>query len=374
MKTTKRKRIMIIAVLLLAGSAVLFFTQTVSIPSGLPAHSPSSGQLNPDLPDARNTAHPGWSKLDYYHQADADSAKRKAEEARDPYYVLPEMPRNEADKQADALTQQLDALNRQLQQPAAAPAKYPASTRRAIPSPADTHEWQARNYAMQRPTVAKDPEMEQLNGMLEKIMDIKYPDRLKRHDQETDANVNANTYLIFVPWDTLLEGKGANGFYSLDEPVAERRNDNAFTAIVTNAQTLVSGAIIQLRLGQAVVINRQTIPADHLVYGTVQLNGERLLVTIEYIRVGQSLLPVKLAVYDADGLPGIYVPGAITRDVAKQSAGQSLSAFGLSSLDPSLGAQAAGAGIQAAKNLLQRKVQQVKVTVPAGYVVLLKNS
>ncbi len=46
----------------------------------------------------------------------------------------------------------------------------------------------------------------------------------------------------------------------------------------------------------------------------------------------------------------------------------------LATLDPSIGAQAAGAGIQAAKTLLSRKVKLVKVTVKAGYKVLLKDS
>ena len=42
-------------------------------------------------------------------------------------------------------------------------------------------------------------------------------------------------------------------------------------------------------------------------------------------------------------------------------------------MDPSLKAQAAAAGISAAKTLLSRKVKQVKVMVKAGYKVLLKD-
>ena len=74
-----------------------------------------------------------------------------------------------------------------------------------------------------------------------------------------------------------------------------------------------------------------------------------------------------------DGLPGIHIPGAITRDVAKQSADNSLQLMELSSVDPSFKAQAAAAGISAAKGLLSRKVKQVKVLVKEGYRVLLKS-
>jgi len=72
-------------------------------------------------------------------------------------------------------------------------------------------------------------------------------------------------------------------------------------------------------------------------------------------------------------LPGIYIPGAISRDVAKQSADNSLQLMELGTMDPSLKAQAAAAGISTAKSLLSKKVKLVKVMVKAGYKVLLKD-
>jgi conjugative transposon TraM protein len=116
------------------------------------------------------------------------------------------------------------------------------------------------------------------------------------------------------------------------------------------------------------------VPEGSFVYGIALLKGERLTVEINSIRSATNLFTVKLAVYDMDGLPGIYIPGTISRDVAKQSADNSLSLMELSSVDPSLKAQATVAGIGAAKNLLSKKVKLVKVLVKAGYKVLLKNS
>jgi hypothetical protein len=59
--------------------------------------------------------------------------------------------------------------------------------------------------------------------------------------------------------------------------------------------------------------------------------------------------------------------------VAKESADQSIQNLGFTSYDPSLGAQAATAGVTAAKSLFSRKVRLVKVEVKAGYQVLLKD-
>jgi hypothetical protein len=43
-------------------------------------------------------------------------------------------------------------------------------------------------------------------------------------------------------------------------------------------------------------------------------------------------------------------------------------------MDPSVSAQVAGAGITAAKGLFGRKVKQVRVKVKAGYQLLLRDN
>ena len=85
-------------------------------------------------------------------------------------------------------------------------------------------------------------------------------------------------------------------------------------------------------------------------------------------------MPVALQVYDMDGLTGIYIPGSISRDVAKESAEKSLQGIDITTIDPSVAAQVTGAGITAAKNLLSKKAKLVKVTLKAGYKILLKDN
>jgi conjugative transposon TraM protein len=162
-------------------------------------------------------------------------------------------------------------------------------------------------------------------------------------------------------------------FYGIDEDSNLPEEENAVEAVVHANQTLVNGAVIKLRLSTDIYISGTLIPKGNFVYGITSLNDERLEIEINSIRIGNSLFPVKLEVYDMDGLPGIHIPGAITRDVAKQSADNSLQLMELTSVDPSLKAQAAAAGISTVKSLLSRKVKQVKVLVKAEYKVLLKS-
>jgi hypothetical protein len=104
------------------------------------------------------------------------------------------------------------------------------------------------------------------------------------------------------------------------------------------------------------------------------LNGERLTVDITSIQFNNSIYPVALSLYDVDGLEGIYVPGAIARDAAKKSSGQTLQEVQLNSLDPSLEVQAASVGIEAAKGMLTKKTRLIQVTAKAGYKVFLVNN
>ncbi|WP_448635361.1 conjugative transposon protein TraM [Pedobacter panaciterrae] len=148
---------------------------------------------------------------------------------------------------------------------------------------------------------------------------------------------------------------------------------NAIEAVVHENQVLVNGSTVKLRLLDTIHVKGTIIPKDNFVYGTVSLEGERLTIKIKGLRFKKSLFPVQLSVFDIDGLDGIYIPGAIARDVAKQSADQTIQAIGMSTFDQSLGVQAAGAGIEAAKSLFSKKIKLIKVMVKAGYKVLLRD-
>lgn len=234
---------------------------------------------------------------------------------------------------------------------------------------------------MNQPT-GEDPEMKQLNGMLDKILDVQYPERVQEKLKQTsEANrgqvfaVSSQTKknnITLLNNDHVASGT-TNGFYSLTGATIIEDSQNSIQAVVHETQTIVDGSTVKLRLVNDVFINGIRIPKDNFIFGIASLRGERLGIKITSVRYNNSLFPVELAVYDMDGLDGIYIPGAITRDVAKQSADRSMQTIGLTSLDPSWGAQAASAGIEAAKTLFSRKVKLIKVTVKAGYQVLLRD-
>ena len=230
---------------------------------------------------------------------------------------------------------------------------------------------------------AEDPGIKQLDNTLDKILDIQHPQRVKDKIKEKSLQRKeavftvsriANEENISLLDTSKQKINQASGFFSTEIYDNDTKDDNAIEAVVHSNQTIVNGAIIKFRLETDIYVNGWLISRGGFVNGFASLNNERLEVEINSIRNGNSIFPVKLAVYDMDGLPGIYIPGAISRDVAKQSADNSLQLMELSTMDPSLKAQAAAAGINTAKSLLSRKVKLVKVMVKAGYKVLLKNN
>ena len=339
-----------------------------------------SDSLNTKLPDAQKEERFA-DKLSFYDQAQRDSLKLAESMRNDPYYKpdLQSATQSSVSSYPDALNnspglhsgpensekkllEKLAILEQQLQEPSSG--QQPDNT---IPSSKFQYPDEPEQLESVSQTNSQDPQLKQMEGMLDKILDIQHPDRVKK---KTLENSN-DTGRIFLVKDEPTY-KYDTGFYGMSEPSHETFQ-NALQAVVHQTQTLVNGSVVKLRLMSDLFIDSVKISAGNFLHGFATLNNERLQIAIHSIRAGQSVYPVDLEVYDLDGLPGIYIPGAITRDVAKQSADNSLQLLEMSTMDPSLKAQATAAGIQTAKTLLSQRVRLIKVVVKAGYKILLKN-
>ncbi|MCC9137513.1 conjugative transposon protein TraM [Pontibacter silvestris] len=252
---------------------------------------------------------------------------------------------------------------------------------------------------------AADPEMQQLEGMLERILDIQHPERVKERLRGESLENGQQAFTVQVasegPPITLLhqapsphisgsepttvvlssalvpQGQSQNTFFNLnlnEAPPTPEQQGSTIEAAVYETQALTTGATVKLRLLQDTYLAGRLLPEGSLVYGTCQVRGERLAIEVTSVRSGNALLPVLLSAYDLDGIEGLYVPGSPAREAARQGAGRAISqSLQLPSLSPSLGAQAASAGIDAARGLLSKEARQVKVTVKAGHRLLLRD-
>jgi conjugative transposon TraM protein len=368
--------------------------------------------LNLELPAVYLPEEKPLNKLSYYEKVASDSARLEKLLKKDPYYQPPlkptvtgnslntplQSPADIADTQEAQLYQKLEQVNIALQKATVPPTSKLPSEPKPINPPgpslnqSDMERLEQMMGMMKNGTENEDPEMKQINTMLEKILAIQHPERLREKLQPASPTrpgpvLSASVHttepisLLTHPKEPYLsdlalaqEQVAGNGFYALEEDeVGITYPQNAILAVVHETQTLVDGAVVKLRLLQDIYLNGVQVPAGTLVYGTASLQGERLQIKIDQLRHQQSLFPVELTVWDVDGLNGIHIPNAITREVARQSTNQALQGIGLTTFDPSLRTQAANAGLEAAKTLLSKKTKLVKVTVKAGYQVLLRD-
>lgn len=367
--------------------------------------------LNTKLPDAALDGDEAGDKLSFYDKAAKDSAKLEELIRSDPYYkkeqamnfpsafdpnavegpTSPEAnsiitsPFNGRTKAPeDELMKKLSKLQEQLATPqeekrTSLKQDYKERTKdKAFSGEVDRLEAMMQ---MMDKGGDDDPEMQKIDAVMDKILDIQHPDRVKERIKEKSVVNKEKVYPViaslFRSSVSLLDTGGKrvhpnHQFYGI-EKTSEDHESFSVEAVVHQSQTLVNGAVIKFRLLSDVFINGSLVPKGTFVHGIADLNDERLEVEIRSIRFGNTLFPVSLQVYDMDGLPGIYIPGAISRDVAKGSLDNTTQMLEITSLDPSLKAQATNAGVAAAKTLLSRKAKLVKVMVKAGYKVILKD-
>ena len=238
---------------------------------------------------------------------------------------------------------------------------------------------------------AGNAELSGLAAVLEKLTNLQAPHETGQHRAEQtvrrpalivkalpDADDTIRQYGFAQGSDSLRRYGSAQGGDSLRRYGFARASDSlrrfdstAIEAVVPEEQVLVSGGELKLELTRDILLDNHRIPAGTSLYGIASLSGERLRVTISAIAWQNRVFPVQLQVDDEDGLAGIYIPGAPLTDAARESVASEIGAVGPTVVSTGLAGQAANAGMTLARSLISKKVRPVRVTVPAGYHVLL---
>ncbi|CAM3690248.1 conjugative transposon protein TraM [Flavobacterium chungbukense] len=406
----KRKMLLMLPLITLPFISILFYTLGGGKMSTDAAENKIKKGFNFNLPIPKFKEDSSLNKMSYYDQAAVDSIKLQEQIKKDPNYSNNKLldqsqsPFAESDvrlkdflsngrglnseplqnRNEKKIYEKLHLLQKAISQPSTVDKYEQDMSEFENDGSSNEVSTQIKDLEKMMSTMGEsqpDPELQQLSGMLENILDIQHPSRvaeklLKNSVSKKGKVYNVDSKKASVNITSLQENKAENNFqqnafYTVEDATNGDSPQNALEAFVHETQTVVNGSIIKLRLGGDAVIQGTVIPKNTFLYGVAALKGERLEIKIENLQYRNSIFPVQLAVYDIDGIEGINIPGAIGRDVAKTSADRSIQTLGLNGVTDSWGAQAAGMGIEAAKSLLSKKVKLIKVIVKAGYQVLL---
>lgn len=412
----QRKFLLILPLLVLPFITLIFWTLGGGKTKTAAAQPIVNKGFNINLPDAKLNDNRAMDKMSYYNQARTDSIKFLELIKNDPNYrditgtegdvhafdegdIFPPPSKSDLpatltgsgrynDPHTEKIFQKLAALDREINNPSHPSTKSENPINSSTsgvnrigsgvhPSDLDRLE---QMMEMMNQSNGEDPEIKQISGLLDKILDAQHPVRVQERLKDTfkenknpALTVSAKTKNVAISYlDTVnIAGSLEIGFHSLSDASSPVTVRSAIPAVIHESQTLVDGAVVKLRLTDGMDVSGTLVPKDNFVYGTASLHGERLQISINSIRFNNALFPVQLSVYDMDGLEGIYIPGAITRDLASQSTERSMQTIGLPLADPSLSVQAANAGVEAVKSLTSKKIKLIRITLKAGYQVLL---
>lgn len=384
-------------------AAVLFSLLFYAMGGGQGVKDPAANKsskndngFNSALPVARVSGKDsGTDKMSFYDKADKDSARLRENLSRDPYRGREDPAaekqgkwldqkgreanafqglRSRQDTLADRVLERLEGFRQGLQQ-------KPGRTDSPVTVvPGQSEALNRLRYAMERlrsvDTTSTDRELDKLGGLLDKAIQIRHP---PAPAIKPDAEEEKMSYPVLATGaaNRLAESGEGVRFYETDDAgdSIETPTPNMFEAVVDGDQVLISEGTLDLRLTAEVVVNSVIVPRNTILHGRVSLAGGRFQVSVASVLVRGSGYPVSLAVYDTDGLLGIRIRESLARDASKESASEVIGTVGvMGSLDASVGAQAANAGIQAARSLLSRKVRLVHLGVKGGYRVFLKNT
>lgn len=357
----------------------LFHTEKAEIPDGLA----TTEYLNPDLPEAKmkgdGIGNKYESMLKSYGKIDDYSAlgniERNEEDTREEYeskYTDEEREQLEAQEAA-----KLAEMQRQLQESAQkgqeiAQGGSPSEEDRIARSKQREQEAmdelnraiaQARLQAQRSmmPAATDTADAGQREGKVEAS------DKKKTDDDE--------------PQEVVKKVKVTSDYFNT--LCDNDKETSLIKAIIDENIKAVDGSRVRLRLLDDIEINDVVVPKGSYLYATMSgFGSQRVKGNVQSIMVDDDIIKVSLALYDTDGLEGLYVPSSQFRETTKDVGSGALS--NTSSLTNSSttsgnslatwGAQTITNAVQKTSNAISKAIKKNNAKLKYGTFVYLINS
>ena len=358
----------------------LFHTEKAEIPDGLA----TTEYLNPDLPEAKMKGDGIGNKYE---------SMLKSYGKIDDYSALGNIERNEEDtheeyesKYTDEEREQLEAqeaaklaeMQRQLQESAQkgqeiAQGGSPSEEDRIARSKQREQEAmdelnraiaQARLQAQQSmmPAATDTADAGQREGKVEAS------DKKKTDDDEEPQEVVKKVKITSDYFNTLCDND---------------KETSLIKAIIDENIKAVDGSRVRLRLLDDIEINDVVVPKGSYLYATMSgFGSQRVKGNVQSIMVDDDIIKVSLALYDTDGLEGLYVPSSQFRETTKDVGSGALR--NTSSLTNSSttsgnslatwGAQTITNAVQKTSNAISKAIKKNNAKLKYGTFVYLINS
>ena len=184
--------------------------------------------------------------------------------------------------------------------------------------------------------------------------------------------IKENTEIVTEKKEPVTEKKrrSENRFFRASE---KKEVSNTVAAVVHGEQTVTNKGTLKMRLLEDLyTLDGTLIPKDTYVYGIASITAERMLISIQSVRINNNIYSLKRTVFDQDGLQGINVPDNVKAEIAKRAKAQSIQEADVNTEVGGLVGKGANAVVSTAKSLLSKDAQEIKITVKSNYKIYLK--
>lgn len=357
----------------------LFHTEKAEIPDGLA----TTEYLNPDLPEAKmkgdGIGNKYESMLKSYGKIDDYSAlgniERNEEDTREEYeskYTDEEREQLEAQEAA-----KLAEMQRQLQESAQ---KGQEITQGGSPSEEDriARSKQREQEAMDELNRAiAQARLQAQQSMMPAATDTADAGKREGKVEASDKKKTDDD----EPQEVVKKVKVTSDYFNT--LCDNDKETSLIKAIIDENIKAVDGSRVRLRLLDDIEINDIVVPKGSYLYATMSgFGSQRVKGNVQSIMVDDDIIKVSLALYDTDGLEGLYVPSSQFRETTKDVGSGALS--NTSSLTNSSttsgnslatwGAQTITNAVQKTSNAISKAIKKNNAKLKYGTFVYLINS
>ncbi|ARS41952.1 hypothetical protein CA265_20755 [Sphingobacteriaceae bacterium GW460-11-11-14-LB5] len=151
------------------------------------------------------------------------------------------------------------------------------------------------------------------------------PEFRAKKERERLASLKA----ISPPVKPLAVRKAENGDGAFNTVMPEKFQ-TPLSAVIDQDITGFSASRLRIRLLDDMLIGKRLVNKGMFLYAVISgFSGQRVLLSVNSVFVSGEIFPVKLDIYDNDGLPGIYVPASAFREFTRDLGGSSVSGINL---------------------------------------------
>jgi conjugative transposon TraM protein len=154
------------------------------------------------------------------------------------------------------------------------------------------------------------------------------------------------------------------------------QKDNPFiSAVVDENITGYAGSRLRLRLLDDIRAGSFSIPKGTFIYAEINgFSGQRVTLKVTSILSAGKILPVKLDIYDLDGMSGLYVPATAFRDFTKDLGSNSVQGVSVDNASGSFVMSTVGRMFQSTSSAIADMIRKNKAKLKFNTYIYLIDS